>query len=207
MKTLCKGFIAVVILTVINGSSFAADASYTIQLITPETALKAALAGLKECRAIGYQVAIAVVDRTGQTQVILRDRFAGMHTIEAATNKAWTAVSFKTNTSQFAENTQSGKESSGIRNIPKVLAIGGGMMIDVGGVLFGAASMNTSEWMRRASQALAAALATAIAYAQAIGQFARWCRVHHLRHFPRTKITHQNLSRPGRQPVGMLGSC
>lgn len=129
---------AIVLLIAMNGSVFATEASYTIQLMTPETALKAALAGLKECRAIGYQVAIAVVDRTGQTQVILRDRFAGMHTVEAATNKAWTAVSFKTNTSQFAENTQSGRESSGIRNIPKVLAIGGGMMVDVGGVLFGA---------------------------------------------------------------------
>lgn len=138
MKKLYQVFIATVMLIVISGSAFAAEASYTIQLMTPETALKAALAGLKECRALGYQVAIAVVDRTGQTQVILRDRYAGMHTIEAATNKAWTAVSFKTNTSQFAENTQSGKESSGIRNIPKVLAIGGGMMIEVGGVLFGA---------------------------------------------------------------------
>ncbi len=138
MKKLYQGFMAVVMLMAINGATLAADASYTIQLMTPETALKAALAGLKECRALGYQVAVAVVDRTGQTQVVLRDRFAGMHTIEAATNKAWTAVSFKTNTSQFAENTQSGKESSGIRNIPKVLAIGGGMMIDVGGILFGA---------------------------------------------------------------------
>lgn len=116
---------------------YAAEASYTIKLMTPETSLKAALAGLNECRALGYQVAIAILDRTGQTQVILRDRFAGMHTIEAATNKAWTAVSFKTNTSQFAENTQSGKESSGIRNISKVLALGGGMMIEVGGVLYG----------------------------------------------------------------------
>jgi uncharacterized protein GlcG (DUF336 family) len=137
LKKLYQGFHALVLLAGMTGPTFAADASYTIQLMTPETALKAAMAGLKECRALGYQISIAVVDRTGQTQVVLRDRFAGMHTIEAATNKAWTAVSFKTNTSQFAENTQSGKESSGIRNIPKVLAIGGGMMVDVGGVLFG----------------------------------------------------------------------
>jgi uncharacterized protein GlcG (DUF336 family) len=129
---------AIVMIATMIRPAFAADASYSIQLMTPETALKAAMAGLKECRNLGYQVAIAVVDRTGQTQVVLRDRFAGMHTIEAATNKAWTAVSFKTNTSQFAENTQSGKESSGIRSIPKVLAIGGGMMVDVGGILYGA---------------------------------------------------------------------
>lgn len=115
----------------------AADSTYAIKLMTPETALKAAQAGLKKCRDGGYQVAIAVVDRTGQTQVVLRDRFAGMHTPEAAVNKAWTAVSFKSNTSQFAENTQPGKESSGIRNIPRVLAIGGGMMVEAGGALYG----------------------------------------------------------------------
>lgn len=115
----------------------AADATYAIKLMTPETALKAAQAGLKKCREGGYQVAIAVVDRAGQTQVLLRDRFAGMHTPEAAVNKAWTAVSFKSNTSQFAEATQSGKESSGIRNISRVLAIGGGLMIEAGGALYG----------------------------------------------------------------------
>lgn len=115
----------------------AADSTYSIKLMTPETALKAAQAGLKKCREGGYQVAIAVVDRTGQTQVMLRDRFAGMHTPDAATNKAWTAVSFKSNTTQFAESTQGGKESSGIRSIPRVLAIGGGMMIEAGGALYG----------------------------------------------------------------------
>lgn len=138
MKFIYSVCIALGLFIVLLGTTNAAESSYTIKLMTPETALKAALAGMKECRSIGYQVAIAVVDRTGQTQVILRDRFAGMHTIEAATNKAWTAVSFKTNTSQFAVNTQSGKESNGIRHISKVLAIGGGMMIEAGGNLYGA---------------------------------------------------------------------
>jgi uncharacterized protein GlcG (DUF336 family) len=69
--------------------------------------------------------------------VVLRDRFAGMHTPETATNKAWTAVSFKLNTSQFAEATQSGKEASGIRHLPRVVAMGGGMLIEAGGSLYG----------------------------------------------------------------------
>lgn len=117
--------------------AYSADASYTIKLMTPETALKATLAALHACRDGGYQVAVAVVDRTGQTQAVLRDRYAGMHTPQAAINKAWTAVSFKTNTSQFAQATQSGKEASGIRQIPRVLATGGGLMIEAGGSLYG----------------------------------------------------------------------
>lgn len=115
----------------------AADASYAIRLMTPETALKAAQAALARCREGGFQVAVAVVDRTGNTQVVLRDRFAGMHTPEAAVNKAWTAVSFRSSTSQLAEATQGGKESSGIRSIARVLAVGGGIMVEAGGTQYG----------------------------------------------------------------------
>lgn len=122
----------------IVGPANSAEPSFTIKLLTPETALKAALAGLKECRDLGYQVAIAVVDRAGQTQVMLRDRYAGAHTVEAATNKAWSAASFKTGTTQLAKSTQNGKESSGIRGMSRVLAIGGGMTVDIGGTLYGA---------------------------------------------------------------------
>src|SRR5450830_1457584 len=76
-----------------------APATFTIKSLTPETALKAAQAALRKCRDDGFQVAVAVVDRDGVVQVMLRDRFAGPHTPETANGKAWTAVSFRTNTS------------------------------------------------------------------------------------------------------------
>lgn len=137
MNTFSRSIVAVTLLACAHASGFASESSYSIKMMTPETALKAAQAGLKACRDAGYQVAIAVVDRAGQTQVVLRDRFAGMHTPEAAVDKAWTAVSFKSNTTEFASATQSGKPASGIRQIPRVLAIGGGMMVEAGGNLFG----------------------------------------------------------------------
>ncbi len=123
---------------VIHTAASSAEPSFTIKLMTPETALKAAQAGLSECRTLGYQVSVAVVDRLGQTQVILRDRFAGEHTIEAATNKAWTAASFKISTTALAKATQSDQESSGIRAMTRVLAIGGGIPVDIGGSIYGA---------------------------------------------------------------------
>ena len=67
-------------------------------LLTPETALKAAQAALKSCRDRGFQATVAVVDRMGVVQVLLRDRFAGPHTPDMATAKAYTAASFRTNT-------------------------------------------------------------------------------------------------------------
>jgi uncharacterized protein GlcG (DUF336 family) len=116
----------------------AQDATHTMRLLTPETALKAAQAALGRCRANGFQVAVAVVDRMGVVQVLLRDRFAGPHTPETASGKAWTAVSFRTNTTALADATQAGRPQSGIRNRPGVVAVGGGLMIEAGGSILGA---------------------------------------------------------------------
>ena len=115
-----------------------AQSTHTQKLLTPETALKAARAALKKCRDSGYQATIAVVDRMGVAQVLLRDRFAGPHTTDMATAKAWTAVSFRTSTAELAEATQPGRPQSGIRNRPGVAAVAGGLMIEAGGSLLGA---------------------------------------------------------------------
>ena len=118
--------------------AWAADATFTVKLLTPETALKAAQAALARCRASGYQVSVAVTDRMGVVQVLLRDRFAGPHTAELASAKAYTAASFRTSTAELAEATQPGKPQSGIRNRPGVAAVGGGLLIEAGGSLVGA---------------------------------------------------------------------
>lgn len=119
------------------GAAQAQEATFSVRMLTPDTALKAAQAALARCRANGFQAAVAVVDRMGVPQVMLRDRFAGPHTPETAVGKAWTAVSFRTNTTAFAEATQTGPQSA-IRNRPGVVAVGGGLMIEAGGSVVGA---------------------------------------------------------------------
>lgn len=114
-----------------------ADATFQIRVLTPDSALKAAQAALTKCRNSGYQIAVAVVDRMGVVQVLLRDRFAGPHTPDTAIGKAYTAVSFRTNTTELAEATQAGRPQSGVRHRPGVVALGGGMMIEAGGSLLG----------------------------------------------------------------------
>jgi uncharacterized protein GlcG (DUF336 family) len=104
-----------------------AAGTHSIKLLTPETALKAAQAALKKCRDGGFQVTVAVVDRMGVAQVLLRDRYAGPHTVDMARAKAYTAVSFRTNTTALAEATQAGRPQSGIRHRP-----------EAGGALLGA---------------------------------------------------------------------
>lgn len=115
----------------------AQDATFSVRLMTVETALQAARAALESCRKSGYQVAVAVVDRSGLPQVVLRDRYAGAHTTDMAVDKAWTAVSFRTSTAAIAEATAAGKALSGIRARPRVVAVGGGLVIEGAGSLLG----------------------------------------------------------------------
>jgi uncharacterized protein GlcG (DUF336 family) len=129
---------ALALLPLLAGSALAQNATFQTKSLTPETALTAAKAALDFCRAQGYQIGVAVVDRAGVTQVFLRDRFAGAHTVDVAANKAWTAASFRTSTLDLAAETQAGKSMSGIRSTPRMLAVGGGVVIEAGGSVFGA---------------------------------------------------------------------
>ena len=116
----------------------AADATFAVRSLTPETALKAAHAALEKCRAGGYQVAVAVVDRGGLMQAFVRDRFAGAHTIDVATNKAWSSASFRIPTREIESATRANGPMAGLRHVPHVVAVGGGLPIEAGGSLLGA---------------------------------------------------------------------
>jgi uncharacterized protein GlcG (DUF336 family) len=140
-------------------SSHAADATFAVRVLTPETALKAAQAALTKCRDSGFQAAIAVVDRMGVVQVVLRDRFAGPHTPDMASAKAYTAASFRTNTTELAEATQPGRPQSGIRNRPGVAAVGGGLIIEAGGSLLGAIGVSGAPGGREDDACAAAGIA------------------------------------------------
>jgi uncharacterized protein GlcG (DUF336 family) len=137
----------------------AADATFNVKVLTPETALKAARGALERCRANGFQVAVAVSDRMGVVQVMLRDRFAGAHTPDMASAKAYTAASFRTNTTELAEATQPGRAQSGIRNRPGIAAVGGGLMIEAGGALVGAIGVSGAPGGREDDACAAAGIA------------------------------------------------
>jgi uncharacterized protein GlcG (DUF336 family) len=119
-----------------------AEATFTSRALTPEAALAAARAALEHCRRAGYQVGVAVVDRAGLPQVFLRDRYAGAHTVEVAINKAWSAASFRIPTAALARETQPGKEMSGLRTLPRVMAAGGGLVIESAGAVVGAIAVS-----------------------------------------------------------------
>jgi uncharacterized protein GlcG (DUF336 family) len=113
------------------------DALVVYKSLSPEVALEAAQAALKQCRADGFQVAVAVVDRFGQAQVMLRDRFAGLPAAETATSKAYTALSFHKDTSDLAKSVRSGQMDAGLAQLPHIAMLAGGLVIEAGGTLLG----------------------------------------------------------------------
>ena len=151
--------LCVAVLLLAGGAAGAAEGTFNVKVLTPETALKAAQAALAKCRAGGYQVAVAVVDRMGVVQVLLRDRFAGPHTVDMASAKAYTAVSFRGSTSELADATQAGRPQSGVRGRPGVAAVGGGLTVEAGGSLAGAIGVSGAPGGREDEQCAAAGIA------------------------------------------------
>lgn len=113
------------------------EALVTFKIMRLSVAQEMANAALKACRDKGYQVAIVVVDRFGQPQVLLRDRFAGPHTPETARRKAWTSVSFRTETLELGRLTKAGTDLSGLRFVSDAMVAGGGMPVEAAGSIVG----------------------------------------------------------------------
>ncbi len=133
-----KLWLALVLASLTATTVRAEEGLVTFKSMTIDLALALARAALADCQRQGYQVSVAVVDRFGVTQVLLRDRFAGAHTVPTATGKAWTAVSFRTNTGEPVAATAPGSPQTGVRNLPNATIIAGGVMVEAAGTLVGA---------------------------------------------------------------------
>jgi len=125
------GALAVLLATGANAQD--SDSPYvTFQVLKPELALAMAQAAMEACRDKGFQIGVTVVDRFGNPQVFLRDRFAGVHVFETSRRKAWTAVSFRTPTAELADFTAAGMSASAIRHLSQALPLGGGLLVENG---------------------------------------------------------------------------
>jgi len=112
--------------------------TFTVKSMTVDTASKATWGAINECRKRGYSVAVAVVDKGGNVQALLRDRFAGPHTIKTAIGKAWTANSFRQSTSELAGLLEEKRIPAQVANNPGALLVGGGLLIRTAGESIGA---------------------------------------------------------------------
>jgi uncharacterized protein GlcG (DUF336 family) len=119
-------------------------------------------ATLAECKSKGFNTAAAVVDRAGQVLVLLRDEKATAQTIEMARRKAYTARMFRMSTLEFQKRTAD-PALAAQRDVSEILALGGGVPIQVGtetigGVASSGSSQETDDACARAGIAKVADL-------------------------------------------------
>jgi uncharacterized protein GlcG (DUF336 family) len=110
------------------------DASVVAQnRITVDASADAVLAALAKCQADDLPfVTVALVDRFGTLQALLRGDNAAEHTIEAAQRKAYTAAAFGAPTSELAQRIPG--DGPGIDSLPGTLFLAGGMPLKVDGI-------------------------------------------------------------------------
>jgi uncharacterized protein GlcG (DUF336 family) len=138
MRIVLQSLIGVLSCVAMLSVAKAEEATVTYKSLTPEVALEAARAALQQCRTDGYQISVAVVDRFGETQVLLRDRYAGLPANRTAIDKAWTSVGFRADTSQLAASVKNGTLDPRLANRPRIAMLGGALKIEAAGTLLGA---------------------------------------------------------------------
>ncbi len=101
-------------------------------------------AALGACKAKGYNTSVVVVDRSGQVMVMLRDEQATAQTAEMARRKAFTAQMFRTTTLEFQKRTTE-PANAAQRDVADILALGGGVPIQVGNETIGGVGSSGSS--------------------------------------------------------------
>lgn len=103
-----------------------------------EKAMKAATAALEKCQADGQRVSVAVVERSGATQVLLKADGSGPHTVASATGKAFTSASMGRDTAGLADVIKANGDVEGLRDMDsRMVILAGGLPIRIGDALVG----------------------------------------------------------------------
>ncbi len=110
-----------------------------VSLALAQTIANAALA---KCRAMGYKIAVSVVDRDGLPVIMMYDDGAGLNTREGSDRKAYTAAAFHAPSAAFVKRMHDHPESAGSIQYSRVLALAGGLPIKVGNDTIGAVGVS-----------------------------------------------------------------
>jgi uncharacterized protein GlcG (DUF336 family) len=97
------------------------------------------------CNAKGYGTSAVVVNRAGETIVAMRADTASPHTMENARRKAYTAMTFKQPTAEYAKKLLDPASVAHQQvTLPNVIAIPGGQPIKVGTEVIGGIGVSGS---------------------------------------------------------------
>jgi len=116
----------------------AAQEVITEKALSLDLAHAIAQGALEKCRADGYHVSVTVLDRDGILKASLRDDGSGPHTIVTSRRKAFTSVTFKQPSADWAKRVLTDPAVAGLKDTEGTIALGGGIPIKAGNEVIGA---------------------------------------------------------------------
>jgi uncharacterized protein GlcG (DUF336 family) len=132
--------IAVLLLSQLPGHSAVAGDVINVKLMTLELARDIAEGAIDACRKDGYQVSVVVVDRSGRTQVVMRDVFANQYMTQLALGKANAVILSNTSSGELRKNRADIADELNL--LDDLLVLDGGMPIRVAGSVIGAVGVS-----------------------------------------------------------------
>jgi uncharacterized protein GlcG (DUF336 family) len=128
-----------------TGAIPASAALITHKDLSLDVAKTIAEAAVAACAAKTYAVSAVVVDRDGETIVAMRGDEAAPHTMENARRKAYTAMTFRQPTAEYAKKLQDPTSVAHQQvTLPNVIAIPGGQPIKIGNQVVGGVGVSGS---------------------------------------------------------------
>ncbi|HET7879682.1 MAG TPA: heme-binding protein [Acetobacteraceae bacterium] len=111
----------------------------TTHRIPAALASEAVAEAVATCTKQGYAETAVLVDADGVRQAVLRGDRAGSHTLDSAFDKAYTATTFKSDTSSLFERSKTAPGFSNLfTQLPHLILLGGGIVIKVNDEVVGA---------------------------------------------------------------------
>ena len=118
--------------------SAAAQDVITEKALSLDLAHAIAQGALEKCRADGYHISVTVLDRDGLVKAAFRDDSSGPHTIVTSRRKAFTSVTFKQPSADWAKRVLTEPAIAGLKDTEGTIALGGGVPIKAGNEVIGA---------------------------------------------------------------------
>lgn len=129
-----KSVLGLLLLTGAGAAAAEQPVLVPIQRLSLDMAMKMAQATIEACRKEGVQIAVTVVDRGGHPQVVLRDVLAMDLTLRISQQKAYTAMSFNSPTSNL---TGRFKGSYSVPKVEGLVIAAGGLPVTAAGNIIG----------------------------------------------------------------------
>ena len=122
----------------------AAQEIITEKALSLDLAQGIAEAALAKCRADGNHVSVTVLDRDGLIKAVLRDDGSGPHTLTTSRRKAFTSVTFKQPSADWAKRVLTDPAIAGLKDTAGTIEFGGGVPIKAGNEVIGAIGISGS---------------------------------------------------------------